>query len=202
MLKCCGTWTEHVRHTVSMQSILAKISQFTSLLISIYAGCLYIYSFCLMYRLYVCFVSAILWWIKLCMWNNTSKHSYLPYYVCVKCEWFMCIHCLAAVNTPAAELLYTSISDLCRISFTSTLLDVCCGTGTIGLTLAKVHSSSVFHVSVYLQLFLHLSLLIQQYWAICTFSVFLIIKLIYIKLSFTLMAVLSWFFNLVSSSNC
>lgn len=41
------------------------------------------------------------------------------------------------VNTPAAELLYTSISDLCNISSSTTLVDVCCGTGTIGLTLAK-----------------------------------------------------------------
>jgi len=53
--------------------------------------------------------------------------------------------CVVAVNTPAAELLYTSISDLCKISASSTLVDVCCGTGTIGLTLAKV--CSLFCVS-------------------------------------------------------
>jgi len=44
------------------------------------------------------------------------------------------------VNTPAAELLYTTIADLCQITPSSTLVDVCCGTGTIGLTLAKVWS--------------------------------------------------------------
>ena len=42
------------------------------------------------------------------------------------------------MNTPAAELLYSTISDLCNVNANSTLLDVCCGTGTIGLTLAKV----------------------------------------------------------------
>jgi len=45
---------------------------------------------------------------------------------------------LVAVNTPAAELLYTTISDLCKVNTNSTLLDFCCGTGTIGLMLAKV----------------------------------------------------------------
>jgi len=52
---------------------------------------------------------------------------------------------MMTVNTPAAELLYTSISDLCKVSASSTLVDVCCGTGTIGLTLAKVHL--LFHVT-------------------------------------------------------
>jgi len=54
------------------------------------------------------------------------------------------LYCLSAVNTPAAELLYTLISDLCRISYTTTLVDVCCGTGTIGLTLAKVQRTFLY----------------------------------------------------------
>lgn len=43
------------------------------------------------------------------------------------------------VNTPAAHVLYSTIGDWCQLdSMTNvTVLDVCCGTGTIGLTLAK-----------------------------------------------------------------
>ncbi|CAM1327604.1 TRMT2A (predicted) [Pycnogonum litorale] len=41
------------------------------------------------------------------------------------------------VNTPAAEVLYSSIGDLVKLSPDTTLLDVCCGTGTIGLCLSK-----------------------------------------------------------------
>ncbi|GFO43106.1 tRNA (uracil-5-)-methyltransferase homolog a-like [Plakobranchus ocellatus] len=41
------------------------------------------------------------------------------------------------VNTPATEKLYSLISDWCEASSNTTLLDVCCGTGTIGLSMAK-----------------------------------------------------------------
>ncbi|XP_060605799.1 tRNA (uracil-5-)-methyltransferase homolog A-like [Ruditapes philippinarum] len=41
------------------------------------------------------------------------------------------------VNTAAAEVLYTTVSDWCNASHDTTVLDVCCGTGTIGLTVAK-----------------------------------------------------------------
>ncbi|KAK3084246.1 hypothetical protein FSP39_010652 [Pinctada imbricata] len=41
------------------------------------------------------------------------------------------------VNTLAAEVLYSQIGDWCDVSPTTTVLDICCGTGTIGLTLAK-----------------------------------------------------------------
>ncbi|XP_045171290.2 tRNA (uracil-5-)-methyltransferase homolog A-like [Mercenaria mercenaria] len=41
------------------------------------------------------------------------------------------------VNTAAAEVLYKTVSDWCNASPDTTVLDVCCGTGTIGLTVAK-----------------------------------------------------------------
>ena len=42
------------------------------------------------------------------------------------------------VNTGAAEVLYSTVADLAGVTEKSVVLDVCCGTGTIGLTLAKV----------------------------------------------------------------
>lgn len=42
------------------------------------------------------------------------------------------------VNTAAAEVLYTLIQDWAQLDAGSTVLDVCCGTGTIGLALARV----------------------------------------------------------------
>ncbi|KAI9255623.1 S-adenosyl-L-methionine-dependent methyltransferase [Phascolomyces articulosus] len=43
------------------------------------------------------------------------------------------------INTPAAEVLYTKCAEWCRINKDrkTTLLDLCCGTGTIGITMAK-----------------------------------------------------------------
>jgi tRNA (uracil-5-)-methyltransferase len=40
-------------------------------------------------------------------------------------------------NTKAAEKLYSKIGDICDIDENTIVLDICCGTGTIGLTLAK-----------------------------------------------------------------
>jgi tRNA (uracil-5-)-methyltransferase len=40
-------------------------------------------------------------------------------------------------NTKGAELLYTKIGSICDIDENTIILDICCGTGTIGLTLAK-----------------------------------------------------------------
>jgi tRNA (uracil-5-)-methyltransferase len=43
------------------------------------------------------------------------------------------------INTPATELLYSTCADWCNIDPTkkTVLLDLCCGTGTIGITMAK-----------------------------------------------------------------
>ena len=40
------------------------------------------------------------------------------------------------VNTEAAEVLYKTAGDAACLDAKSTLIDVCCGTGTIGLCLA------------------------------------------------------------------
>ncbi|XP_061865712.1 tRNA (uracil-5-)-methyltransferase homolog A isoform X2 [Colius striatus] len=46
-------------------------------------------------------------------------------------------HAFFQVNTAAAEVLYTAIREWAQLSQESTVLDVCCGTGTIGISLAK-----------------------------------------------------------------
>ncbi|XP_044530515.1 tRNA (uracil-5-)-methyltransferase homolog A [Gracilinanus agilis] len=46
-------------------------------------------------------------------------------------------HAFFQVNTPAAEVLYRTIQDWAQLDGESTVLDVCCGTGTIGLSLAQ-----------------------------------------------------------------
>nr|CAD7200184.1 unnamed protein product [Timema douglasi] len=42
------------------------------------------------------------------------------------------------VNTTAAEVLYSSVRELVEPTQDTTLVDICCGTGSIGLTLSKV----------------------------------------------------------------
>lgn len=44
------------------------------------------------------------------------------------------------VNTGAAEVLYSAVGEWAQLDEDSTVLDVCCGTGTIGISLAKVTS--------------------------------------------------------------
>uniref|UniRef100_A0A8C3KC86 tRNA (uracil(54)-C(5))-methyltransferase n=1 Tax=Calidris pygmaea TaxID=425635 RepID=A0A8C3KC86_9CHAR len=46
-------------------------------------------------------------------------------------------HAFFQVNTQAAEVLYTAIGEWAQLSPESTVLDICCGTGTIGISLAK-----------------------------------------------------------------
>lgn len=41
------------------------------------------------------------------------------------------------VNTTGAELLYDKIGELAELDGTSAILDICCGTGTIGISLAE-----------------------------------------------------------------
>ncbi|XP_077977494.1 tRNA (uracil-5-)-methyltransferase homolog B-like [Glandiceps talaboti] len=40
------------------------------------------------------------------------------------------------INTLAAEILYCTVKELCQVDCNTTLLDVCCGTGTIGIIMA------------------------------------------------------------------
>uniref|UniRef100_A0A8C5S3Q3 tRNA (uracil(54)-C(5))-methyltransferase n=1 Tax=Laticauda laticaudata TaxID=8630 RepID=A0A8C5S3Q3_LATLA len=46
-------------------------------------------------------------------------------------------HAFFQVNTKAAEVLYSTIQDWADISQETTVLDVCCGTGSIGISLAQ-----------------------------------------------------------------
>ncbi|NXA39117.1 TRM2A methyltransferase, partial [Eudromia elegans] len=46
-------------------------------------------------------------------------------------------HAFFQVNTEAAEVLYTTIGEWAQLNQESTVLDICCGTGTIGISLAK-----------------------------------------------------------------
>ncbi|KAK2845329.1 hypothetical protein Q7C36_010183 [Tachysurus vachellii] len=46
-------------------------------------------------------------------------------------------HSFFQTNTLAAEVLYSSVGEWAQLDKDSTLLDVCCGTGTIGISLAK-----------------------------------------------------------------
>ncbi|NWQ77610.1 TRM2A methyltransferase, partial [Columbina picui] len=46
-------------------------------------------------------------------------------------------HAFFQVNTQAAEVLYTAIGEWAQLNPESTVLDICCGTGTIGISLAK-----------------------------------------------------------------
>ncbi|CAL1616407.1 unnamed protein product [Knipowitschia caucasica] len=46
-------------------------------------------------------------------------------------------HSFFQVNTGAAEVLYSTVGEWAQLDENSTLLDVCCGTGTIGISLAK-----------------------------------------------------------------
>ncbi|KAI5085527.1 tRNA (uracil-5-)-methyltransferase-like A, partial [Silurus meridionalis] len=46
-------------------------------------------------------------------------------------------HSFFQTNTEAAEVLYSSVGEWAQLDHDSTVLDVCCGTGTIGISLAK-----------------------------------------------------------------
>ncbi|XP_034154972.2 tRNA (uracil-5-)-methyltransferase homolog A [Pangasianodon hypophthalmus] len=46
-------------------------------------------------------------------------------------------HSFFQTNTPAAEVLYSAVGEWAQLDHDSTVLDVCCGTGTIGISLAK-----------------------------------------------------------------
>jgi tRNA/tmRNA/rRNA uracil-C5-methylase (TrmA/RlmC/RlmD family) len=45
---------------------------------------------------------------------------------------------LFLANTKGAEVLYSLIKDSMKLDTDTILLDICCGTGTIGITLANV----------------------------------------------------------------
>lgn len=50
------------------------------------------------------------------------------------------------VNTKGAEILYQAAIELAEPVEDCTVLDVCCGTGTIGICFAKVSSIDNFNI--------------------------------------------------------
>uniref|UniRef100_A0A8C9YN85 tRNA (uracil(54)-C(5))-methyltransferase n=1 Tax=Sander lucioperca TaxID=283035 RepID=A0A8C9YN85_SANLU len=59
-------------------------------------------------------------------------------------------HSFFQVNTGAAEVLYSAVGEWAQLDGDSTVLDVCCGTGTIGISLAKqpLHCFFLFFLRV------------------------------------------------------
>eukprot|EP00794_Sanderia_malayensis_P013751 gene13751-15189_t len=52
------------------------------------------------------------------------------------------------VNTLAAEALYSKVREWCDISQDTTVLDICCGTGTIGLAIAKFGAKKMIGIEL------------------------------------------------------
>ena len=52
------------------------------------------------------------------------------------------------MNTPAAEVLYCCVGALADVDEDTIVLDICCGTGTIGLTLARVHLTAHYFSAI------------------------------------------------------
>ena len=51
-----------------------------------------------------------------------------------------------AVNTAAAEVLYNAVSELVQLNLSCTLVDICCGTGSIGLSLSDRSVFEMVHM--------------------------------------------------------
>lgn len=54
--------------------------------------------------------------------------------LCLAC---LCLDATVQVNNSATCLLYNAVGRMAAVGPETLLLDVCCGTGTIGITLAK-----------------------------------------------------------------
>ena len=72
----------------------------------------------------------------------SSNHTYRLYFIYNKYDlihaYIFQIIFIILVNTLGAELLYSEVGRWCSATKDSVVLDICCGTGTIGLTIAKV----------------------------------------------------------------
>lgn len=69
------------------------------------------------------------------------------------------------VNTGAAEVLYSAVGEWAQLDQDSTVLDVCCGTGTIGISLAKVGTTLV-RIPGFFLFFFSLCLHFDERWRI------------------------------------
>jgi len=52
------------------------------------------------------------------------------------------------VNTPVFELMLARIKDFAQIDLNTTLLDICCGTGAIGLCLSQFGVKKVIGIEL------------------------------------------------------
>lgn len=68
------------------------------------------------------------------LWGQTHIHDVL-----LGLKFRISPEAFFQVNTSACEELYKAIAEVASLSEDTTLLDVCCGTGTIGLCLSKVY---------------------------------------------------------------
>ena len=75
----------------------------------------------------------MLWFGDLYLFHKNAQLSGILYWV-INMNYVYSL----LVNTEAAEILYGTIGEWCGVSSNTVLLDICCGTGTIGLTMAKV----------------------------------------------------------------
>jgi len=57
------------------------------------------------------------------------------------------LNLIIQVNTPGAEVLYSTIAQLAAADEKTTVLDICCGTGSIGISLAKVNKFFTTYLS-------------------------------------------------------
>lgn len=67
------------------------------------------------------------------LWGQTHIHDIL-----LGLKFRISPEAFFQVNTSACEELYKAIAEVASMSEDTTMLDVCCGTGTIGLCLSKV----------------------------------------------------------------
>uniref|UniRef100_A0A665X2U4 tRNA (uracil(54)-C(5))-methyltransferase n=1 Tax=Echeneis naucrates TaxID=173247 RepID=A0A665X2U4_ECHNA len=68
--------------------------------------------------------------------KNCIHEELLVAYFILPCD-AMCVCATWQVNTGGAEVLYSAVGEWAQLDQDSTVLDVCCGTGTIGISLAK-----------------------------------------------------------------
>ncbi|XP_070618823.1 tRNA (uracil-5-)-methyltransferase homolog A [Erythrolamprus reginae] len=68
--------------------------------------------------------------------NNIAGEKYIEEQI-LGLKFRISPHAFFQVNTKAAEVLYSTIRDWADINQETTVLDVCCGTGSIGISLAQ-----------------------------------------------------------------
>lgn len=73
------------------------------------------------------------------LWGDTHIHETL-----LGLKFSISPEAFFQINTKGAEMLYESAIELAKPTSSSTVVDICCGTGTIGLCFSKVSSKTKF----------------------------------------------------------